>query len=101
MRIAEDDPLAEMCNRRGSTKPKVWVQEHRLIMARHLGRPLLRSETVHHKNGIRTDNRLENLELWNGSHPFGQRVEDQLAWAKEIIALYEPLFGHVQLRAVA
>ena len=57
-------------------------------MSNHLGRPLTKSETVHHKNGNRQDNRLSNLELWSSRQPKGQRVTDKLEYAREIIALY-------------
>ena len=64
--------------------------EHRVIMERALGRRLLRCESVHHKNGNRLDNALENLELWSSSHPSGQRVDDKITWAIELLRLYAP-----------
>ena len=65
------------------------ILEHRKVMQDLLGRPLLREENVHHKNGVRVDNRPENLELWSRSQPHGQRVEDKIKWAREFLALYE------------
>lgn len=64
--------------------------EHRLVMARRLGRALLPTEVVHHINGDRIDNRPENLELWNTAQPKGQRVTDKLAYAYELLRLYDP-----------
>jgi hypothetical protein len=56
------------------------VPEHRVVMEQLLQRPLRAYENVHHRNGIRTDNRPENLELWVRPQPPGRRVEDLLAW---------------------
>jgi len=58
-------------------------------MEQILGRELLETEQVHHRNRIRDDNRPENLELWTTAQPPGARVKDLLKWAKELIALYE------------
>lgn len=57
--------------------------EHRLIMQELIGRPLAGHESVHHKNGKRSDNRPENLELWASSHRSGQRVQDLIAFVVE------------------
>jgi hypothetical protein len=67
-----------------------YIAEHRYVISQHIGRDLLPEETVHHKNGVHGDNRLENLELWSSRHPRGQRIEDLVDFAIEILALYAP-----------
>lgn len=62
--------------------------EHRLVMENYLGRKLYRDENVHHINGVRTDNRVENLEIWSTSQPSGQRIKDKVYWAKMILGRY-------------
>lgn len=77
--IDSDHPNAQKSGR---------LLEHVKVMSEILGRPLFKDENVHHINGVRDDNRPENLELWSTSQPKGQRVEDKLVWARMIVERY-------------
>ena len=66
-------------------RPKIkvdgkWILEHRYVIEQNIGRKLHKEEKVHHKNANRSDNRLENLELWviHKKDPPGSRVNDLL-----------------------
>lgn len=104
------DPLKTLINPPGSSQRRidsegyVWlpykfdhpnsykdgrILEHVFVMSEVLGRALYSRENVHHKNGVRSDNRPENLELWVKHQPAGQRPEDLVAWAREILERYD------------
>jgi hypothetical protein len=81
-------PVAE--HERSLADGALYLAEHRLVLARRLGRPLKEEESVHHRNGDRLDNRLENLELWSSAQPAGQRVSDKIIWAVALLTRYAP-----------
>lgn len=74
-----------------------YIFEHRLVMGEILGRDLLPHERVHHKRA-KDNNAPGNLELWVINHPAGQRVQDLVTWAKEILRLYpDELIAQLEL----
>jgi hypothetical protein len=67
------------------------IPENIFVMSEYLGRPLdTKTESVHHKNGIRSDNSISNLELRCRYHGYGQTIQDTVAYAVNILRRYSP-----------
>ena len=64
------------------------LSEHRYLMEKEIGRKLFTDETVHHRNGNRSDNRISNLEICDTAQPKGQRIEDKIEYATMILNRY-------------
>jgi hypothetical protein len=75
-KIVKVPPNTQGVKTKRGTSSNSWMWEHRYVMQQMLGRPLQKNENVHHINGVRDDNRPENLELWKRSQPAGIRAAD-------------------------
>ena len=82
------DKNGYLVTNRSNGARRVYRFQHRVVMEQHLGRPLAAHETVHHKNGNRADNRIDNLELWSSRHGKGQRVEEKIDFCKSFLTEY-------------
>ncbi len=81
--------------------PSRDVLEHRYVMEQHIGRPLLPEETVHHKRQWdKTNNSLDNLELWSSNHGPGGRVTDIVAWCIDMLRLYPEFAARTGVKLV-
>jgi hypothetical protein len=71
--------------------------QHRILYEKHYNVSLLPHQNLHHINGDKTDNRIENLELWDCSQPYGQRVEDKIKYYFKLVEDYKnhPEYSHL------
>jgi hypothetical protein len=76
---------------------KKYILEHRYVYEQHYGITLTKNQTIHHKNGDRLNNHIDNLELWDTSQPKGQRVEDKIKFYFELVEQYKdhPLYKNL------
>ena len=76
---------------------KKYILEHRFVYEQHYGINLNNNQNIHHINGDRLDNRIENLELWDTSQPKGQRVGDKISFYFELVEKYKdhPQYKHL------
>lgn len=84
-------PIGSTVKKNGYVRIKTeegWFWEHRVVKEKQLGRKLYSHESIHHLNGQRDDNRIENLEIWIVSQVAGQRVCDKLNWLIDMYRLY-------------
>lgn len=86
-------PLYSMAveSKKGDGKPG-YIPEHRLVMAHHLGRCLTPKEGVHHKNGDKLDNRIENLEIVSASTHMKSRYNDLYSYGvRDTLSMIIPM----------